>query len=85
MHSTPTLLRRIKIGPTFWMQSLHPEYLDPHDLAAMLDITPATIRRRLRVRPWTLPGPVYLGPNYPLRWRRTDVALWQQENAEPLD
>jgi len=62
-----------------------PEYLDTHDLAAMLGVTLATIRRRLRTCPWTLPTPVHLGRNFPLRWRRADVAIWQQEISEPED
>ena len=51
-------------------------YLDIHDLAELLGLTPATVRRRLRARPWTLPPPVYLGPGYPLRWREADVVRW---------
>jgi predicted DNA-binding transcriptional regulator AlpA len=57
-------------------------YLDIYDLAAMLGVSLATIHRRLRTCPWNLPPPVYLGRNFPLRWRRADVAFWKQEISE---
>ncbi|AVK72233.1 DNA-binding protein [Cupriavidus necator] len=56
-------------------------YLDAHDLAAILKVSPATILRRARRQPHTLPAPAHLGPNFPLRWRRTDVASWLGEGA----
>lgn len=56
-------------------------YLDANDLAELLGLTTATVRRRLRARPWALPPPVYLGPGYPLRWRQVDVAHWLQEEG----
>ncbi|SOZ68497.1 conserved hypothetical protein [Cupriavidus taiwanensis] len=52
------------------------EYLDAHDLAIILKVSPATILRRARTKPQTLPPPVHLGPNFPLRWRQRDVCYW---------
>ncbi|SOY71885.1 conserved hypothetical protein [Cupriavidus phytorum] len=54
-------------------------YLDAHDLAAILKVSPATILRRAKRQPHTLPLRAHLGPNLPLRWRRTDVASWMAE------
>ncbi|ADC45328.1 conserved hypothetical protein (plasmid) [Cupriavidus metallidurans CH34] len=58
------------------MQPLSPAYLDAHDLAAILKVSPATVLRRFKRQPHTLPAPAYLGPCFPLRWRRTDVDVW---------
>jgi len=60
-------------------------YLDAHDLAAILKVTPATILRRLKTRPHTLPPPAHLGPNFPLRWRQTDVVRWLHEERLNVD
>jgi predicted DNA-binding transcriptional regulator AlpA len=57
-------------------------YLDIDDLAALLGLTPGTIRRRLRTRPWTLPPSAHLGPDYPIRWRQADAARWLQEQEQ---
>jgi len=57
------------------------EYLDAHDLAAIFKVTSATILRRAKIKPHTLPPPVHLGLNFPLRWRHADVALWLKRNA----
>jgi len=57
------------------------EYLDAHDLAALLGVTPTTILRRARLAPWTLPPRAYLGPNFPLRWRRADVLQWLSDQT----
>lgn len=62
--------------PILGMQSPSTAYLDAHNLAAILKVTPATILRRVRSKPRTLPAPAYLGPRFPLRWRRTDVDAW---------
>lgn len=51
-------------------------YLDASDLAVLLKVTPATILRRARTKPQSLPPPAALGPNFPLRWKQTDVANW---------
>lgn len=56
-----------------------PTYLDAHDLAAIFEVSPATILRRARTKPQSLPPPVYLGPGFPLRWRQADVVIWLQE------
>jgi len=56
-----------------------PQYLDAHDLASLLGVTPATILRHYRLSPWTLPPTAYLGPNFPLRWRRGLVLQWLSE------
>ncbi|AVK72175.1 hypothetical protein BJN34_0015 [Cupriavidus necator] len=58
-----------------------PQYLDAHDLASLLGVTPATIVRRARLAPWTLPPRAYLGPNFPLRWRRADVLRWLSDQS----
>lgn len=58
-----------------------PEYLDAHDLASLLGITPATILRRARLAPWTLSPRAYLGPNIPLRWRGADVLQWLSDRS----
>ncbi|WP_432260859.1 helix-turn-helix transcriptional regulator [Cupriavidus sp. TMH.W2] len=57
------------------------QYLDAADLAALLQVSPATISRRARRQPHTLPAPAHLGPCFPLRWRRTDVDAWLAERA----
>jgi len=54
-------------------------YLDAHELAAVLGVSPSTVLRRLRARPWLLPAPAYLGPRYPTRWRRDNVNRWLLE------
>lgn len=56
-------------------------YLDAHDLAGILKVSPATILRRAKKQPHTLPAPAHLGPNFPLRWRRGDVAAWLAEGV----
>jgi predicted DNA-binding transcriptional regulator AlpA len=63
------------------MHLLSTAYLDAHDLAAILKVSPATILRRAKRQPHTLPAPAHLGPNFPLRWRRADVASWLAEGA----
>lgn len=60
------------------------EYLDPHDLATILKVTPAAILRRARTKPHTLPPAAHLGPNFPLRWRQMDVISWLQEMGRVL-
>ncbi|WP_061958554.1 helix-turn-helix transcriptional regulator [Cupriavidus pauculus] len=57
------------------------QYLDAHDLADFLQVSPATILRRARRQPHTLPAPAHLGTRFPLRWRRTDVDAWLAELA----
>jgi len=56
-------------------------YLDAHDLAVILEVTPATILKRAKARPQSLPPPAYLGPNFPLRWRRDDAIRWLAESS----
>ncbi|PLP96701.1 hypothetical protein CYJ10_31015 [Cupriavidus pauculus] len=63
------------------MQPPSTAYLDAHDLAAILKVSPATVLRRSKRQPHTLPAPAYLGPRFPLRWRRTDVDVWLAEAA----
>ncbi|NOV24212.1 hypothetical protein E5S69_11890 [Cupriavidus necator] len=58
-----------------------PTYLDAHDLAIIFKVTPATILRRVIRKPQTLPTPAHLGPNFPIRWRQSDVAFWLAQNA----
>jgi len=60
------------------------EYLDAHDLAAILKVTPATILRRVRAKPHTLPPSAHLGPNFPLRWRHADVVRWLYEESRSV-
>lgn len=57
------------------------KYLDIHELAEVLNISASSIRRRLRRTPWELPAPAYLGPNFPIRWRKQEVDTWLFERG----
>jgi len=52
------------------------KYLDAHELGDILKVSPATILRRSKSKPYMLPPPAHLGANFPLRWRRVDVVRW---------
>ena len=53
-------------------------YLDVVELAEMLGLSVATVRRRLRCRAWELPPRAH-GFEELLRWRRTEVVCWVAE------
>lgn len=73
-----------KVAPILGMHVLSPAYLDAYDLAEILKVSPATILRRAKSRPHTLPLPAHLGERFPLRWRRQDVISWLTERASAL-
>ena len=53
-------------------------YLDVVELAEMLGLSVATVRRRLRCRQWELP-PRENGFEKLLRWRRAELVCWLAE------
>lgn len=53
-------------------------YLDVVELAEVLGLSVATIRRRLRCRAWELPPKAH-GFEELLRWRRAEVVCWVAE------
>lgn len=73
----------LTVLPILGMQPHSTAYLDAHDLAAILEVSPATILRRTNRQPHTLPAPAHLGPRFPLRWRQTDVEAWLREVGMP--
>lgn len=80
LHSEPKSVA-FKVEPILGMQPPSLDYLDAHDLADILKVAPATILRRAKRQPHRLPPPAYLGPNFPLRWRRVDVLSWLVQNV----
>jgi predicted DNA-binding transcriptional regulator AlpA len=77
----PRATHALMVEPILGMQQPSTIYLDAHDLAAILKVSPATVLRRAKRQPHTLPAPAHLGSRFPLRWRRTDVEAWLAEQA----
>lgn len=75
------LQHALMVDPILGMHTSPTAYLDAHDLAAILKVSPATVLRRSKRQPHMLPAPAYLGPRFPLRWRQTDVDVWLAEAA----
>lgn len=57
-------------------------YLDPAELAEMLDLSVTTIVLRARCRPWLLPPRAELFDRELLRWRQDIVEAWNHENRD---
>ena len=69
-----------------------PDPLDPSDLAPVMRVTPASVRRWAKTDPNALPPHFVIGtgPRARLRFRRADVESWlarqlgAQKSGEPL-
>lgn len=55
------------------------KYLDIFELAELLSVSPETIRRNIRLRPWAVPPKMHIPGTRLLRWRSDQVRLWQEE------
>ncbi len=56
-------------------------YLNIEELAALLEVSPRSVKRRLKSAPWDVPSPAHLGPGFPLRWRAHEVRVWMYEHG----
>jgi predicted DNA-binding transcriptional regulator AlpA len=57
-------------------------FLDIAELAAVLECSPSSVRRKMRVQPWLLPPSMPVSVRLSPRWREVDVLQWLQEQAE---
>jgi predicted DNA-binding transcriptional regulator AlpA len=55
------------------------KYLDARELAEELQVSHATVMRRLKREPWRLPPIAHVGIPRLLRWRENDVWRWRLE------
>jgi len=58
-----------------------PNYLDIDELAELLGISSATIRRNLRLAARNVPPKMHIPGTKMLRWRRADVEVWLEEQV----
>lgn len=56
-------------------------YLDIFELAELLGKRPETIRRNLKSKPWAVPPRMHIPSTRMLRWRKTEVESWLQEQT----
>lgn len=56
-------------------------YLDIAELAGLMGMPAATLARRLRARPQSVPPKMHLGASNMLRWRKHEVDNWMVETG----
>jgi len=59
-----------------------PESLSIHQVAALLGITPKTLRNRLAKKNGSAPLPIRAANGYNLVWLRPDVEQWLADHRE---
>ncbi len=58
------------------------KYLDIFEVAEVLGVTPETVRKNMKRRPWLVPMNMHIPGTRMLRWRIVDVEAWLVEKKQ---
>lgn len=57
------------------------KYLDVEELAALMGLSPSTIRRYMTKQPFNLPPKMHIPGSKMARWRKLDAEKWLYEHG----